>query len=87
MSILAMVMVILVFQSIALAATEEKVAITITAKDRSIGSPSAPVLMVEYAPPTCQPGACFDLDVLPLLKTKYIDTGRVYYVFRVGEFR
>ena len=83
MGIVAVVIVVMVFQSAALASTEERAAITIMATDRSIGSPKAPILMVEYASPTCPPCARFNLDVLPLLKAKYIDTGKVYYIFRI----
>lgn len=81
--IVAVGIAVIVFQSAALSATEERAAITITATDRSIGSPKAPILMVEYASLTCPPCARFNLDSLPLLKTKYIDTGKVYYVFRI----
>ncbi len=38
---------------------------------------------IEYASLTCPPCARFNLDVFPLLKAKYIDTGKVYYVFRI----
>ncbi|MGB9476420.1 MAG: thioredoxin domain-containing protein [Candidatus Udaeobacter sp.] len=83
LSAVAAVLAVIVFQSAALSATEERAAITITATDRSIGSPKAPILMVEYASLTCPPCARFNLDSLPLLKAKYIVTGKVYYVFRV----
>ncbi len=39
--------------------------------------------MIEYAAPTCPHCAHFDEDVFPLLKQNYIDTGKVYYIFRV----
>jgi protein-disulfide isomerase len=83
LGIVAVVIAVIVFQSAALSATEERAAITITATDRSIGSPKAPILMVEYASLTCLPCARFNLDSLPLLKAKYIDTGKVHYVFRM----
>ena len=72
MGIGTVLIAVIVFQSAALSATEERAAITITAKDRSIGSPKAPILMVEYASLTCPPCARFDLDSLPLLKAKYM---------------
>ena len=56
---------------------------TIAADDRAMGSPKAPVTMIEYAAPTCPHCAHFDEDVFPVLKANYIDTGKVYYVFRV----
>ncbi len=61
----------------------EKAGITLIAADRTLGSPKAPIVMVEYAAPTCRHCARFNADLFPLLKKKYIDTGKVYYVFRV----
>jgi protein-disulfide isomerase len=57
--------------------------VTLTSWDRRMGSPKAPVLMVEYAAPTCPHCAHFDKEEFPLLKKKFIDTGKVYYVLRV----
>ena len=53
--------------------------------DMALGQPGAPVTIVEYASLSCSHCAKFDGDVLDALKTSYIDTGKVYYVFR--EFR
>ena len=64
-------------------AGSEKYGITFTARDRTMGSPKAPLLMVEYAAPTCPHCAAFDTEIFPLMKKAYIDTGKVYYVFRV----
>lgn len=61
----------------------DKFGITLTSRDRAQGSPKAPILMVEYAAPTCPHCAAFDMQIFPLIKQKYIDTGKVYYVFRV----
>jgi protein-disulfide isomerase len=60
-----------------------KYGITLIARDRAQGSPNAPVMMVEYAAPTCPHCAAFDMEIFPQIKAKYIDTGKVYYVFRV----
>lgn len=49
---------------------------------RAIGNPQAPVKIIEYASLTCSHCAHFHNDVLPDLKTKYIDTGKVYLEFR-----
>lgn len=57
--------------------------VTITAWDRTMGNPKAPVTMVEYAAPQCPHCAHFDQEYFPLLKKKYIDSGKVYYVLRV----
>ena len=58
-------------------------AVHLTDRDRPMGSPKAPILMVEYAAPTCPVCSRFDREIFPLLKQKYIDSGKVYYVFRV----
>ncbi|HEX3674803.1 MAG TPA: DsbA family protein [Rhizomicrobium sp.] len=65
------------------ASSSEKYGIKLTEQDRAQGSPNAPILMVEYAAPTCPVCAHFDMDIFPLIKKNYIDTGKVYYVFRV----
>lgn len=51
--------------------------------DHTLGSPRAPVTLIEYAAPTCPHCAHFDMDVFPALKQRYIDTGKVFFVFRV----
>jgi len=50
--------------------------------DLSIGKADAPVTIVEYASMTCPHCAEFHNKVLPVLKEKYIDTGKVRLVFR-----
>ena len=57
--------------------------VTVAADDRTLGDPKAPVTMVEYAAPTCPHCAHFDMTMFPFIKKNYIDTGKVYYVFRV----
>jgi protein-disulfide isomerase len=49
---------------------------------RAIGNPNAPVKIVEYASMTCSHCADFNQNVLPELKTKLIDTGKVYLEFQ-----
>lgn len=56
---------------------------TIASDDHTMGSPKAPVTIIEYAAPTCPHCAHFDETVFPYIKANYIDTGKVYYVFRV----
>lgn len=63
--------------------TAEKAGVVITAQDRTLGSPKASVVVVEYAAPSCPHCARFNAEVFPLLKQKYIDSGKIYYVFRV----
>jgi len=57
--------------------------VTVTAWDKTLGNPKAPILMVEYAAPSCPHCAHFNQEYFPLLKKQYIDTGKVYYVLRV----
>ena len=50
--------------------------------DVVMGSPSAPVTMIEYASMTCPHCAHFENEIFPKLKEKYIDTGKVKYIMR-----
>lgn len=50
--------------------------------DRVLGQANALVVMVEYASATCPHCAEFHEKVLPLIKTEYIDTGKVRFIFR-----
>lgn len=50
--------------------------------DMALGSTEAKVAIVEYAAPTCPHCARFNNDVFPRIKSEYIDTGKVRYVFR-----
>lgn len=50
--------------------------------DMSLGSPTAPVHVVEYLSLTCPHCAHFHEGVFPAFKAKYIDTGRVYFTLR-----
>jgi len=56
---------------------------TLRETDRTIGNPHAPVTLIEYGAPSCGVCAAFSLEVFPKVKRDYIDTGKVYYVFRV----
>ncbi len=54
----------------------------VTADDMALGNPAAKVTVIEYASATCPHCARFNNDVFPGFKAKYIDTGRIHYVFR-----
>ena len=56
---------------------------TITPDDMTLGNPKAKVVLIEYAAPRCPHCAHFNEETFPPLKTNYIDTGKVFYVFRV----
>ncbi|MDA0787208.1 MAG: DsbA family protein [Proteobacteria bacterium] len=51
-------------------------------RERSIGSPDAPVTVTEYFSYTCPHCASFHNDVYGDLKAKYVDTGKVRFVYR-----
>jgi protein-disulfide isomerase len=50
--------------------------------DMVLGSPQAKVQVVEYASLSCTHCAHWNNEVFPLLKARFIDTGKVRYVFR-----
>ena len=51
--------------------------------DHTFGNPKAKVTVIEYASPTCPVCANFMINFYPKLKTDYIDTGKILYVYRV----
>jgi protein-disulfide isomerase len=50
--------------------------------DHTMGNPKAKVVMIEYASPTCPACAHFMINLLPKLKSDYIDKGKIFYVYR-----
>ena len=54
----------------------------VTADDMTLGNARAPVTVVEYGSAACTHCAAWARDVYPAFKAKYIDTGKVRYVFR-----
>src|ERR1700730_18085881 len=50
--------------------------------DHVLGSPDAPVTIIEYASMTCPHCAHFHETTYPEMKKKYIDTGTVRFIFR-----
>jgi len=54
--------------------------------DFSLGSPDAPVKIVEYASYTCPHCATFHKNVFKNLKAEYIDTGKVHFTLREVYF-
>jgi protein-disulfide isomerase len=60
---------------------------TLTSHDKGLGNPKAKVVLIEYAAPSCPVCAHFNAETFPQLKQNYIDTGKIYYVFRVFPLR
>jgi protein-disulfide isomerase len=50
--------------------------------DHTFGNPKAKVTVIEYASPTCPVCANFMINLYPKLKRDYVDTGKIFYVFR-----
>ncbi len=50
--------------------------------EMALGSPKAPVTVIEYASVGCPHCAAWARDVFPAFKAKYVDTGKARYVLR-----
>jgi protein-disulfide isomerase len=58
------------------------VAKPVSLPDMALGPTDAKVTIIEYGSLTCPHCAAFNAEVFPKIKTAYIDTGKVRYVFR-----
>jgi protein-disulfide isomerase len=58
------------------------VAKPVSLPDIAIGPENAPITITEFSSMTCPHCAAFGQNVFPMLRTKYIDTGKVRFVFR-----
>ena len=56
--------------------------LNVTPDDEVMGKSDAPVTMIEYASLTCPHCAHFEVDIFPQIKSTYIDTGKLRFVFR-----
>jgi protein-disulfide isomerase len=72
----------LIGAAMAQSATAADVAKPVSLPDMALGPADASVTIVEYASMTCPHCARFDEEVFPKIKSEYIDTGKVRYVFR-----
>lgn len=72
----------LIGEAMAQSATAADVAKPVSLPDMALGSKDAAVTITEYASMTCPHCARFAEDVFPKIKTEYIDTNKVRYVFR-----
>jgi protein-disulfide isomerase len=50
--------------------------------EMALGDPNAPNVVIEYASMTCPHCAAFHNEIYGDFKEKYIDTGKVYFIFR-----
>ena len=66
----------------AMAQSPADVAKPVSLPDMALGPANAPVTVTEYASMTCPHCAAFNAEVFPKIKSTYIDTGKIRYVFR-----
>lgn len=66
----------------AMAQTAADVAKPVSLPDMALGPQNAAVTVTEFASMTCPHCAAFNEQVFPKIKTAYIDTGKIRYIFR-----
>src|SRR5450631_3149955 len=66
----------------AMAKSASNVAKPVSLPDMALGPATATVTITEYASMTCPHCAAFDQTVFPKIKSEYIDTGKIRYIFR-----
>ena len=78
----ALAAALIALAALTLAACQKSSAGAATADDMTLGNPKAPVTVIEYASLSCPHCAAFNNTVFPAFKARYIDTGKIEYVFR-----
>lgn len=68
--------------AVAQGAVAAAVAKPVSLPDIAIGSEDAPITITEYSSMSCPHCAAFAQNVFPMLRSNYIDTGKVRFVFR-----
>jgi protein-disulfide isomerase len=66
----------------AMAQSASDVAKPVSLPDMAIGPANATVTITEFASMTCPHCAAFNAEVFPKIKSEYIDTGKIRYIFR-----
>ena len=66
----------------AMAQSAADVAKPVSLPDMALGPANAPVTITEFASMTCPHCAAFNAEVFPRIKSEYIDTGKIRYIFR-----
>ena len=72
----------LIAGAMAQSATPADVAKPVSLPDMAIGPANAKVTMTEFASMTSPRCAAFNAEVFPKIKSEYIDTGKIRYIFR-----
>jgi protein-disulfide isomerase len=75
-------LMIVMLSTLSLAACGQGKGGAVTDEEMTMGKADAKVTVIEYASASCGHCATFHAEVFPAFKTKYVDTGRVKYVFR-----
>ena len=74
---------IILIMSLSSGITESKIVDTIEAlSEKTIGEKSAKIKMKEFASLTCGHCAKFHIEVMPITKKKYIDTGLILFTYK-----
>lgn len=75
-------LMIVLLSGLSLAACGQGKGGSVADEEMTMGKADAKVTVVEYASASCTHCATFHTEVFPAFKTKYIDSGKVNYVFR-----
>ena len=75
-------LVLAVAAVLTLAACQKSGGGAVSSDEMTMGDAKAKVTMIEYASVACPVCAEFNNETFPAFKKKYVDTGKVYYVFR-----
>ena len=68
--------------AVAQSAIAAAVAKPVSLPDVAIGSTDAPITITEYSSMSCPHCAAFGQNVLPMLRSNYVESGKVRFVFR-----
>jgi protein-disulfide isomerase len=72
----------LISEAMAQSASAADVAKPVSLPDMALGPADATVTITEFASMTCPHCAAFNADVFPKIKSEYIDSGKIRYIFR-----
>jgi len=75
-------LMIVMLSGLSLAACGQGKGGSVTDDEMTMGKAEAKVTVIEYASASCSHCAAFNAEVFPAFKAKYIDSGKVKYVFR-----